>query len=55
MKSDSNADGSQAGAPAARQAWRGAIQNRDEQFEMKRQVVLRTARISPDDTQRHRR
>jgi AcrR family transcriptional regulator len=43
MKSDSNADGSQAVAPAARQAWRGAIQNRDEQFEMKRQVVLRTA------------
>jgi AcrR family transcriptional regulator len=43
MKTDSNADGSPASAPAPRQAWRGAIQNRDEQFEMKRQVVLRTA------------
>ena len=43
MKTDSNAEGSGASAPAPRQAWRGAIQNRDEQFEMKRQVVLRTA------------
>ncbi len=43
MKNDGNAEGSGASAPTPRQAWRGAIQNRDEQFEMKRQVVLRTA------------
>lgn len=43
MKHDNEADQSGAGAPAKRRAWRGAIQNRDEQFEMKRQVVLRTA------------
>jgi AcrR family transcriptional regulator len=43
MKRDIEADQSGAGSPGKRRAWRGAIQNRDEQFEMKRQVVLRTA------------
>ena len=28
---------------ARRRAWKGAVQGRSEQFELKRQVVLRTA------------
>src|SRR5688572_16232067 len=35
--------GSEALMAKAKRAWGDAIQNRDEQFEMKRQVVLRTA------------